>query len=133
MKINELKIGDKVKFIIPKGCQDINRVKSIGIIKNISNIHGFCVNCGDIEIWIDNEKIISKIETITNEKEIFIDPQLLSKPKIFQSISYCDGCKRTFVIDGKTKSNDTFICDSCWQIFERVIKRLRVWGEKNEK
>lgn len=93
MKINELKVGDKVKFIVPKKCLNLYRIKNIGIIKNVSNVNGFCINLGDIDIWIDKEKIISKIETIVNEKEIFVDPELLPEPKNSQFIFYYNGCK----------------------------------------
>ena len=126
MNINELKVGDRVNFETI-GYSPMTVHRKTGVIEEIKpadKIHGSdCVCRTD-----DGQRYGARLSSISHKLEPFpiqYKETKIEHEKESQFISYCDGCKRTFVVNKEIKLNATFFCDNCRQVFERMIERLK--------
>ena len=99
MRLEDLKVGDKVDFIIPKHLKNITRIQDTGIIKYFSEVNGVIIACPDIDFWIPKDYIISKLSAVldpmtSNQKPIsFVETPIKKEetlPCIQESIKISD-------------------------------------------
>ncbi len=103
MKINDLKIGNKVKFKY-WGIQE-GYVEDI-FCDRVSVHFSYTSDHKGMTTTISKEDIISKLEPITviQYKEIPIEKEY---------VAYCDKCKKTFLTDKYVIADKIYTCEKC--------------------